>query len=333
MNPTARQIALTLRSTMRSATRSQIKTVRNATNLAAKHKSRTIGQVLASASAAKPLKDAVKFARAPADKSTIWTYSDLNRHVNALATGLEEMQYAPSDKILVLLPVESPEYAVTLLAASKLGVSVIVCDPPADPMNVSIDTIADSLRKHQPRALFIGKEYSFSPPVQDDDGAVASVNPIANVLAPGAAIADSRGTAAFVPLTGKAFQSAEHPYLEHVVQTSDANLRGTITFKSLLVYSGKSPALGSGNDPLFVSAATGETVSEAQILTEAEALGSKLGLSANHEEKSGKVVIKPAVSTSSAVAIVSAVMHESLWLSPTEDNVGLVSSEENALVA
>jgi len=154
-----------------------------------------------------------------------------------------------------------------------------------------------------------------------------------NAFAPEVALAESKGIAGFSPLSGKSFDSAEHPYLEHVVQTSDTNMRGTITFKSLLVYSGHSPELGSGKEPLLVNAKTGAGASASEILTAAGSLGSKLGLSADHGAKSGKVVITPSVSATSAAAMVSAVMHESLWVSPGLEAASEVSSSENALVA
>lgn len=292
----------------------------------------SIAALLSSASASKPLKDAVKFTGPSVENPAVWTYHELSRHVSALSAGLSELALAPRHVLLTLLHPHTQEYAVTLLAAAQLGLKVVAIPPPADPAVTSVQSVNDALRKYQPAMLILGKDFSPAGTHPEHDGIVAAVNPLVNALAPGVALDDARGLDGFVPLTGRAFSSKEHPYLRHVVHTGDTNVRGTITFKSLLVYNGMAPPVPSGELPLLVDAATDAESSTAKILKDAEAIGKEMRLSKDHTTKEGKIVVTPKVSERSAAAIVAAVMHETLWVSPGTGDVKAVSEAENALV-
>lgn len=293
----------------------------------------TIPSLLTKLSTTKPLKDAVKFIRPLPEKPSIWTNRELLTHVSALTAGLHELNYTPSDQILTLLSPGSQEFSVLLLAAANLNLSVVALSPPPDPNQVSVDDISAALQKYRPRALFLGKEFA---PVAaehgDEDAIVATVNPLVNALLPGVALEDARGLNGLVPLTGRPFASSKYPFLQHVVQTSDTNVRGTITFKSLLVYSGETPPVQKSDAPLLVLAEDGVAVSAEKVLKAAKSLGKRIGLNADHTAKSGKLVVTPAVSEKSIVAVVSALMHEALWVCPGEADSNTVSQSENALV-
>lgn len=293
----------------------------------APHHSTTIHGLLAAATAANPLKDAVKFI-APA-KSTIWTYRELESHVSALATGLNHLGYS-NQTILALLPPSSPEYPILLLAAARVAANLIPIPPPADPASLDVHIIRDALGKHRPYALFVANEY-YPTCDLDDDGIVASVNPILHALDPEVALDDAAGRDGFVPLTGRPFRSRNFPFLKHVVHTGDTNMRASITFKSLLVYSGEPIDSSAAEGPILTS--DGAQLTEKRLIQQAHKLGEQLGLSSDHTTKEGKLVIKPGLGQSTATALVAALMHESLWVSPGTQDSTDVSSTENALVA
>lgn len=293
------------------------------------HRHATIGAVLSSASAANPLKDAVKFLGSNQQKPTIWTYRELATHVDALAAGLHEMSYSQGDAILALLSPDDPEYAVLVLAASKLGLSIVACPTPTDSSAVDITVVRDMLRKHRPRAFIIGKNYMPSHQASDDDGIIASVSPLLSAIAPSVARDDAKGIDGFVPLTGRPFVSQEYPYLKHVIHTGETNMRGTISFKSLLVYSGFSPA-SDARDATLLTAPDGSSATHAAILKQAEDIGSRLSLGPDHSVEAGKLVVGPSLSHESVAAMVSAVMHEALLVSSGAKDPALVSKAEHA---
>lgn len=278
------------------------------------------------------MKDAVKFTGPSLENSCVWTYHELSTHVSALSAGLSELSFTPTDVLLTLLQPHTQEYAVTLLAAAQIGLKVVALHPPADPGATSVQTLDDALSKYKPAMLILGKEFRPAGVHAEDDGIVAAVNSLVNALAPGVALDDARGLAGFVPLTGRGFASKEHPYLKHVVHTGHTNVRGTITFKSLLVYSGAVPKVPSSELPLLVDAATGAESSASKILKDAERMGKEMRLSKDHTAKEGKIVVTPKVSERNAAAIVAAVMHETLWVSPGTGDVKAVSEAENALI-
>lgn len=293
----------------------------------------TIPTLLSALSSTKPLKDALKYPQPPPKEPTIFTYRDLHSHTLALASGLSELSYSPSDRILSLINPTTPEYAILLLAAAHLNLTLISLPLPADPANTSVQTIADTLDKHRPRALFIGKEFLPDSPHHDHDGIIASVHPLINALTPRVALDDTRGLLGFVPLTGRPFQSAQYPFLQHVIHTGEDNFRGTIAFKSLLVYSGNLAQTDQApKTPLWVSAESGDRMSEEEILQKALDIANKMQFSSDHTAKNGKVVVKPRVSADAVSAVLAAVMKETLYVSPAEAEPSDVADFENALV-
>lgn len=289
---------------------------------AARHKGTHVGDLLAAAAAANPLKDAVRFA----DTGATWTYHDLSTHVDALAAGLDELGYVANDKIVVAVPPGCPEYAVTMLAAAKLGVTVVACDAPVD----SVEGVASALRAHRPKMLIVSHESQLEGAV-DSAAGVVSKNAVIDAIAPGVAAADARGLQGFSSLTGRPFQSADHPYLQHVTHTGDMHVRGASTFKSLLVYRGAFPGKKATADaPFLILSEKGEGLSQKELIANAEALGAKLQLSGNHGSKNGALVIPPSTSAKSAAAITSTVMFETMWLSPGSD--ASAAFTENALM-
>ncbi|KAI0567155.1 AMP-binding enzyme [Gracilaria domingensis] len=288
----------------------------------------TIGQLLYAASAANPLKDAVKFMGYGDAHATVWTYSQLLSHVSALSTGLSHLNYSPNDAIMTLLPPDSPEYSVLLLAASQIGASVIPLPVPANPQDVDIDELKAALNEHRPTALFIHSGYSVA---EDADASriFAASNPIVNALDPSISLNDAAGLLGFVPLTGRPFQSAQFPFLRHIVSTGDVNARGIITFRSLLVYSGESPAVAT--DAALLVTPAGKA-SQSELIGGAEQLCSSLKISSDHTAKEGKIVTNPDLTIKSATSLVATIMKHALWVTTAERDVKEVAATENALI-
>ena len=310
--------------------------LRYAASSAALHKRGAIWEILASASDAQPLKDAAKFYGASPDRTTIWTYRDLYSHVSALSSGLQDLGYSIGDKIVVWMPAGAPEYVATILAASNLGLTVITCQPPKDPNDVSVATAASAIEKHNAKALFFSHEYQVAGD-GPEDGIVASMHSVVNAIAPGMAVEDARGLSGFSPLTGKPCSSSRFPSLEHIVHTGNSHVRGAISFKSLLSYNNRfSESANAISSARILSAETNDSMSGEDLLEKADALGNKLQLTNDHNVKNGKVVIPPSAAPSSVAGIVAAVLYESMWISPgvTEkgEKLDSVISNENAVL-
>ncbi len=302
---------------------------------AALHKSNAVAGILSSASKAQPLKDAVKFYGESSDRTTIWSYRDLERHVFALSSGLQELGYAAGDKIVLWLPTGSTEYAAIVLATANIGITVVTVEAPADPNNVIVSGVVDAIRTHAPKMVVFGHEFQVAGG-GPDDGIVAGMHSVLNAIAPGVSVADASGLSGFSPLTGKPFASAKFPSLRHVVHTGDAHVRGAVTFRSLLAYNGACVPAAAKQDMLILKAEDGKGISGVDAIKQAEALGGKMGLSNDHNQKNGKLVIRPSTSPRTATAMLAAVMHESLWISPgadgSKEKLESVSANENALV-
>lgn len=289
--------------------------------------STTIRDLLLAAYQANPLKDAVKFTGYFDKRATIWTYSQLSSHVNALSTGMSHLNLAPNDSVLTLLPPDSPEYAVLLLACSQIGVSLVPLPPPKDPLQVDIQALKTALNHHRPVALFLHSSYTVSEHA-DSAQILATSNPIINALDPTISLNDAAGLLGFVPLTGRPFNSSEFPFLRHLVSTDDTNFRGAISFRSLLVYSGDSPSRSS-NAPLLVT--SDSNVSQAQLINDAKQICSRLKLSSEQTEKQGRLVTRPNTTPQSAATLVAAIMKQALWVTSADRDVHQVAETEKAL--
>lgn len=298
---------------------------------AAVHQSGTVAGILESATQAQPLKDAVKFYEEDGEP-TIWSYRDLEANVSALSSGLQTLGYGTGDKIAAWLPNGSAEYAVLVLAAANVGVTVVSVAPPVDPLNAEVGPLADLVLKHGARMLLFSHSFGVAG-APADDGAVAATHPVLNAVAPGVSAADAAGLAGMAPLSGKPFVCDDLPSLQHVVHTGEKNIRGAITFKSLLSYNGAFQRVAASAEPMVLSAENGNGISGGDAITEAVALGNKMELTADHASKNGKIVIAPSPAPSTAAAMIAAVMHESLWISPgSKDKLESVAESENASI-
>jgi AMP-binding enzyme len=296
--------------------------------------------VLAAAAAANPLKDAAKFYRsavsaedeaaAPADAGLptkgvdLWTYRDLAAHARALAVGLCEAGLVAGDRLVVALPPESQEYLTLLLAAADCGVTVVAVGPPAKGAAVDVGVVRAALEKYQPRALIVWHAYYAA------DGGGGSV---LDALFPGAVATDAAGVEGMVPITGRPAASEEHPYLQYVVHTSDAHVRGAMSFKSLLVYSDAQPASrGLPSSVVLVEAATGRELTQSALLAEAKTTGAKLKLVSDVYSKNGKLLLRPEASVEAAATAVSALMHGTLLITSDAGQQANAAEIEQSLV-
>lgn len=301
---------------------------------AALHNRGAVGGILASAAAAQPLKDAAKFYGATADATSIWSYRDLHRHVSALTSGLQSLGYASGDKIVAWLPPASAESGALALACANAGVTFITVRAPADPLSADVAAVADAVRSHRPRMLVFAHE--FRAKADAGAGVVAQTHSVLDALAPGGAAKDARGRGGFSPLTGLPCVHERLPGVEHVVHTGEAHVRGAVTFRSLMAYNGEEMPVEPKDAPAVVAAEDGRTVSGVGAIKEAEELGGKLGLGSDHGQKTGKLVIRPASGPEVTTAILAAVMHEALWISPgvdgSNEKIDELCTVENALV-
>lgn len=288
----------------------------------------SIRHLLHAAAAASPLKDALKFMGYANENATVWTYAQLASHVSALSAGLSHLNYKQGDAILALLPPDSPEYTVLLLAASQLGISIIPFSTPPDPQNVDVQALRAALNEHRPVALFLHTTCSV-PEHADSSRILAASNSVVNALDPSIALNDAAGMLGFVPLTGRPFYSAQFPFLRHIVSTNDVNARGTITFRSLLVYSGESP-YNASEQPLLITSEG--NASQSQLIAHAEKLCEKLSISSDPLVKEGKLVTKPQLSTASATSLVASIMKQALWVTSADRDKKQVAAAENALL-
>eukprot|EP00188_Purpureofilum_apyrenoidigerum_P000494 Plantae.Rhodophyta-Purpureofilum_apyrenoidigerum.ctg12142.p1 GENE.Plantae.Rhodophyta-Purpureofilum_apyrenoidigerum.ctg12142~~Plantae.Rhodophyta-Purpureofilum_apyrenoidigerum.ctg12142.p1 ORF type:complete len:340 (+),score=60.79 Plantae.Rhodophyta-Purpureofilum_apyrenoidigerum.ctg12142:830-1849(+) len=283
---------------------------------------------------AHPLKDAIKYLETSDEKLLLWSNSAMKRHVDALSSGLQETGISTGDRIAVWMPLGSVEYAVTNLAAAKVGATIVAIDPPKHPENVDLATVEGALQKYKPKALFVWEDYSTGSGIQKGAASVIQA------LFPEAA-EDSSLNATFTKLTGRkkrASQSA--PFLEYVVHSGHNNIRGALTFKNLLVYDSMtySPTVDKveGKSEVFIRASSGKSLTQADILKEAESIAKKLGLSGDHTSKSGRLVLHTDPEADGKVlgALLAAMMKETLFISPFLDpddqRIESAAEKENA---
>lgn len=323
--------ATAARASRASGLRIRVDHARRLATASAIHQAKSVAEILSSAHRAQPLKDAVKFYVDGADP-TIWSYRDLDSNVSALSSGMQALGYGPGDKVVAWLPTGSPEYAVLILAAANVGATVVSVAPPEDPNNASVVAVSDAVRAHAPRMLLFAYEFGVAEAVADD-GIVAATHPVLNAIAPGVSVADARGTSGFSPLSGKPFECESFPSLHHVVHTGDKNVRGSITFKSILAYNGAYAPVAASTKAVVLSADDGKGISGVEAISEAAALGAKLELNNDHTSQKGKLIIAPSTAPSAATGMIAAVMHEALWISPgSSDKLDSVAENENAVV-
>lgn len=302
---------------------------------------KSISAILSSARKETPLKDAVKFVQ-PGTKSKVWTFHELSSHVDALASGLCSLGYKSGDRIMSAIAPHHPEYAVLLLAAARAKLTLVTIPmSSSDDMEgttpPSIDMLGKAILELKPVALFVPHETpsGLSVKAHPDDRIVASVNPILHALDGDIALRDAAGLSGYVSVTGRSFHSPRFPSLRHVVHTGADNVRAAISFRSLLVYDG---ADVTSNDadvmvPLLVQHSDPDAgTTEADILKEAEDVGSRLSLSSDHGDKEGKLVVKPDLSKQAASGAIAALMRQSLWLCAHPQSIDEIVAEENAIV-
>ncbi len=87
-----------------------------------------------------------------------WTYGELNRTVDQLATGLLNMGVTPRDRIAMILPTR-PEFLFTWFSAAKIGCSVIALN-----VRYKADEVVYMVNEARPRFMFCinsfgGKDY------------------------------------------------------------------------------------------------------------------------------------------------------------------------------
>lgn len=272
----------------------------------APHKAGSVGEILASASAAVPLKDAVKFYGG--DSPKIWSYDKLRSNVGAVASGLQKLRYGSGDCIVSWLACGTPEYTSLLLAASEVGATIVSVPPTAD-----ASAVAAALRKHNARMLVF--DNSATTTATDGKSALDKLK-IDTLSCDG----------------GRLLVSADFPALEHVVHsgTGAANVSGALSFRSLLAYSSQARHVGT-EEALLVQSDNGSTVTTQQVIQDAAKIGEKLQLSADHLTPNGKLVITPSYDKNMPAGILAALMHESLWIAVVEsDTVTKVAENEGA---
>ncbi len=345
--------AHTMQRSLRAASRAAFRALATPRSFAAAapHSAPTVAGILSSASKAQPLKDAVKFYDSDGGDPTIWSYQELTSNVSALSSGLQALGYGPGSTIVVWLSPSSAEYTTLVLASANVGASLVAVPPPADPQKADVSVAAAALRdgarmfvfdasyravekKADPSADSSASFHAHPYSTEEAKGVVAKRHSVLDALAPGVAENDAAGIRGFVETSGLPFQSSDMPNLEHVVHNGATNVRGALSFRSILAYNGKYKPTAPANAPLVSSAVDGESLPGASAIQMAAQMGAELGLGSDHAEKSGKIVVKPDNPAAVAKAMIAAVMHESLYISPNvaSDQIAQIAEREGALV-
>lgn len=312
----------------------------------APHAATTVAGILSSASKAQPLKDAMKFYDSDGGDPSIWSYHELATNVSALSSGLQALGYGPGSTIVVWLSPSSAEYTTLVLASANVGATLVAVPPPKDPQNADVTVAASAIRDGARMFVFdasysalktksdstINLEQPYS--TEEAKGVVAKGHSILDALMPGISENDSAGTRGFAEMSGVPFQSSELPNLEHVVHDGASHVRGALSFRSILAYNGKYKPTMPASGPLVQSAVSKESLPGASAIELAAKMGADLGLGSNHGEKSGKLVVKPDNPAQVAKAMIAAVMHESLYISPNveSDQISQIAEREGAMV-
>jgi AMP-binding enzyme len=312
----------------------------------------SVPAILAAARAANPVKDAIKFygvsttaaaiaaesdpLAPPGDGVALWSYRDVDSHVNALVAGMTEAGFRSGDKILVFVPAGTPEYVSLVLAAADLGITVVALGAPANPKAVDVASVRAALERYEPSALFLWHGYKT---VDAEDSIFSDGrNSIVSALEPAASANDARGLAGFFRVTGRPFESSKFPSVKYIVHTGDTHIRGAIAFKSLLLYTDAPRKSRGGSDHvLLVEAGSGSEITQSDLLRGAKEVGARLELSSDPYSKNGKLVVRSDPTPAVATAVVSALMHETLVISPgmfnEPERSASTAETENALLA
>ncbi|KAJ8905417.1 hypothetical protein NDN08_001924 [Rhodosorus marinus] len=286
-----------------------------------------IGEIVDLAARTKPLKDAIKYLQTTNDQLLIWTNSDVKKHTDAFANGLLASGFSAGDKIAVWMPTGSIEYTVSILGAAKAGITLVTIDPPEDPTSADLGKVRGALETYKPKGLILWSEYGANDPEQD------GITGILSSLFPDKPTERSLRSM-FTKSTGiKLSVGSKYPSLEYVFHTGQQNIRGTLNFKNLLLYSSETPrSTANGEEDVLICASSGEKLSADALIASAKTLSRDLKLSSNQDEKEGKAVLRTTDVADGTVAkgLVAAMMSESLFISPSYKPVGDISSETAA---
>lgn len=182
----------------------------------------------------------------------------------------------------------------------------------------------DSIQKHDPSMLVLSTDYS--PSTDASRGIVAGAHPLIDAVAPGEGGEDSRGLLGMVKETGRSGQ-------RWIVQTGANSIRGTIVFKSLLVYSGQQVEASTGSGVVWTNAHSGDGMTEKDLMEYADNVASKFGMTSDRSAKNGKVVVESRVAKDAAAAVVAAISNQTFCVMAAEGVSGKeLAEEEQALL-
>lgn len=226
------------------------------------------------------------------------------------------------------MPTGSIEYTVSILGAAKAGITIVTIDPPEDPASADLGKVRDALKTYKPKGLILWSDYGTNDPEQD------GITGILSGLFPDKPTERSLRSM-FTKSTGinLSVGGDKYPSLEYVFHTGQKNIRGTLNFKNLLLYSSETPrATANGKEDVLICASSGEKLSADALIASAKTISRDRKLSSNQDEKQGKAVLRTSNVADGTVAkgIVAAMMSESLFISPAFKPEGEISAETAA---
>ncbi len=238
-----------------------------------------------------PYKNALKALH----QGEFYCYAELDKHSEALANGLLELGLKSGDKVATWMG-NDIENAVTQVAAAKAGFVLAAIDPALSDAHALSNALSDS----KASALI------YNPMCGSNNDVIASAVPELVSGQPGVV------------------KSAKHPNLKYVLATGLQVLPGGMNINNALVYGAAVPPLDSvkvdDKTPYLTTyskanggKSDGKTLTQGQVLQQAQSLASKLKLNGDdkilstytHSSEFGTIANFAAFSRNSTVVVPS----------------------------
>ncbi|GJQ08862.1 hypothetical protein GpartN1_g653.t1 [Galdieria partita] len=299
-----------------------------------------IGELLDRYSKERPHKNALKFLETTKNEAVFFTFSEVQKQVQAVAQGLLELGYGPGKRLACCLPLGSPEFVFACLGALKSRTTLISLDFERSSNQIDPSDVCHALERYKPKGFILWHGYKSTNNKGSQDNYVGP--DLWTQLFP-ELVDFGKGLNGFTRNTGRPFSSRRFPSLHHIFHSGNANLPGLIQYRNLLVYNNEAISSNTISDlspdekaVLFLSSEDAKEYSERDISDVVQRCLQAIQYSSNHNTQQGRVVIAPdSKSTMTYLAyIIASLRQQTLAIIPSlhhnDTAIELVTKTENA---
>lgn len=218
----------------------------------------TLGELVAERTAAKPRHEVLRVPH----QDIVWDNTDLKEQSDALACGLLEIGYTRGSKLALWLANET-EHLCAVLAASRIGCTIVSIDPHAN-----ADAVRDVLKAEGCRGLMFGQRFKS----EHRGKAVQSITDLSTYH------------------WGDMVNDKSMRKLRHLINTGHEDIRGVIQYKHFPVYNPSPnplPSIKLSKDDVLIvpytasadgAASRGEPLTQGDLISTAKSAAKSMSL-------------------------------------------------------